>query len=348
VNKYSRHLELFIALALAMLATTPAAAQECPCNSGHSGYQVELEGPSQPDLLLDSFSGDEYEAGFGNNVAACSGPFCPHACRSEGIYFSAESVFVDVWQPDGDGLASELLDLYRTNATLPAAPEIGNLDPDVDFTERVTLGWMTCDGLGVQVRYWEFDNAVGAAIDEAAPAPNFVTQSWDVGVFDVEVVKEAIVQHVWDTSLSGGYRFARYEEEATVRRDNTELTSINTRYFGNGITGAAGVRRQIAPRISLMANGRTSLLFGAQKTIGPTQGVPMPGNEFQNGFDARYILESQVGAMCEHPLCGGGFWYLRGGYEVQYWNDFAVPIGEQTQPGSTIFHGFVFAVGLQR
>jgi len=50
----------------------------------------------------------------------------------------------------------------------------------------------------------------------------------------------------------------------------------------------------------------------------------------------------------EIPICGGGAWFTRAGYEVQYWNDFVVPIGDETRPTSTVFHGFFAAIGLQR
>src|SRR5262249_12759970 len=156
---------------------------------------------------------------------------------------------------------------------------------------------------------------------------------------------------VWDTSLSGGYRFARYEERAALRLvDNApnldmDVASLHTRYIGNGLTGAVGVRRQLTRRISLMANGRASLLFGSQ-TLTPTSVTPL--TSLNDSFDPRYTLESQVGASCEHPLCGGGFWFCRAGYEVQYWNDFVVPFNTQVDPSSTILHGFFVAMGLQR
>jgi hypothetical protein len=289
---------------------------------------------------------DEVGTGFSNSVAACCTPFCPSACRSEGIYFSVEEVLIDVFQPD-DGIAPRLL-----RAKVPGAPKIDNLNPDADPTARFALGWMTCDGLGIQVRYWDFDNATSVPVTINPTPPtnvNFVGESWDVGVLDVEVVKNRLINPLWDTTFSGGYRFARYEERAALRLvdqpnniADADVATLHTRYIGNGLTGAIGARRQLTPRISLMANGRASLLFGTQ-TVDTNVLTSL-----NDTFDPRYILESQVGASCEHPICGGGFWFARAGYEIQYWNDFVVPFNTQTDPSSTILHGFFLAVGLQR
>jgi hypothetical protein len=218
------------------------------------------------------------------------------------------------------------------------------------------FGYQTCDGLGVQARYWEFDSATSVALEQPDPTvdPNFMAQGWDVSVLDVEVVQNTMVNQFWDTSLSGGYRFVRYEEGASLREyevvsnmlNQTELASMKTRYIGNGLTGAAGVRRQCTRCLSAMANVRSSLLFGNQTIV--TDGVFPPLAVVGSSFDSRYTMESQVGMAYEHGLCGGGFWYARGGYEIQYWNDFLVPFGPQVEPKSTLFHGFIFAVGLQR
>jgi hypothetical protein len=286
---------------------------------------------------------DDYEYGPSNNVAACSNSFCGYACRSEGFIFSAEVCFVDVRMGDGDDLAARWLEF-----TTPAAPAIPNLDPNPDPAARLSFGWQTCDGLGVQAHFWEFENAVSTTVMQAAQTdPILLTHAWDVMVFDVEVMLNTMINEVWDTSLSGGYRFAEYEEGASVRVDNnTSSSRVTTRYLGNGLTAAGGLRRQLTNRFSVMANGRVSLLFGDASI--DSGGRSLPLNALNAGFDARYTLESQVGASYEHPICGGGFWFARGGYEVQYWNDFVAAIGSQTDSSSIVFDGLFVAIGLQR
>jgi len=334
--------QIVFSMCIAWTILGVSQAQECPCRGYEDGIASGDSGvPLRPDFMSGAIWGDEPEAGFGNNVAACSGPFCSHTCRSEGIYFTAELVFVDVWQPAGQGIAGRFLEL---NTAVP--PPLGRIDPGIDPAMRYELGYLTCDGLGAQVRYWEFDNSGAASVVPAGPAdPNLVLHAWDVSVLDVEVVKKSMVTHQLDATISGGYRFARYEEATSLRRDNAESASLRSRFIGNGVTAALGFRNQLTSRFSLLANGRTSLLFGGQNI---DSSAAIPSHPLRNNFDTRYIIESQFGVTYEHAVCGGGYWFGRGGYEVQYWDDFVVPVGRQTEPASTLFHGLFIAVGFQR
>jgi hypothetical protein len=345
-----RYLVLLISCAFAVFATSLAAGQGCPCDAGKEypcagavdGYGNDGDGMMRPDLIPSGpMMSREMETGIQNNIAACSGPFCDYACRSEGVYFSAETIFIDVAQLD-TGIGPRLLEINT-----PAAPAIGNLNPSIDATERLTFGYQTCDGLGVQARYWDFDNGARTAVDQPTPTdPNFVREAWHVSALDVEVVKNTMINQIWDTSLTGGYRFGRFEEGAALELNNMSLASIKSRYVGNGVTGSVVVRRQMSRRFSLMADGRTSLLFGSQ-TSTTSSNIMLP-HLTNDTFDARYTLEGQLGGTYEHPICGGGYWFVRGGYEIQYWNDSVIAFGSQADPGSTILHGFLFAIGLQR
>jgi hypothetical protein len=299
--------------------------------------------------LIAAPAGSEYgERGPGNNVAACADSFCGYSCRSEGIIFSAEVVFVDVRMGDGDDLAARLLESQASSDLL-----IPNLDPNPDPAARLALGWQTCEGLGIQARFWEFENTVSTSVPQADAMtdPDLVTHAWDVFVFDVEVMRNAMVNEVWDTSLSAGYRFTEYEEGAELRRgealfDGMRTGSVSTRYIGNGLTAAGGLRRQLARRFSVMVNGRVSFLLGsASHEPGDSD---LFTQSLDEDFDARYIFESQLGASYEHPICGGGLWFVRGGYEVQYWNDFVAAVGRQTDASSIVFDGVFVSVGLQR
>lgn len=341
MKQIRRHHLWYLGFLLTIFAASRAVAQECPCD--HSGREWFNESPDvvRPDLLAGPGLLDETENGYRNNVAACSGPFCGYACRFEGLYFSTEMLVADVSQGSGSDIASGLLSVYT-----PAAPDFGNLDPDVAPTARFALGWQTCDGLGVRARYWGYENSVSSAVAQLTPDdPNLVLHAWDVNVFDLEVVMNCLTPQGWDTSLSGGYRFAEYEEWGAIRLDDVQLASVRTRYIGNGLTGAFGVRRQLASRFSVMANARASLLFGGQYT---SASIALPPDPVHSSFDTRYIFESQLGASYEHPICGVGYWYIRGGFEVQYWNDFVMPIGNQTSAESTLFSGLFLAVGVQR
>ena len=319
-----------------------ALGQDCPCLGARAGWITEGRDSLQPDYLTEYPSGEFGLAGLSDNMAACQGPFCGSTCRAEGITFSAEITFVDVWQRDGNDLAARLLE-FQT----PAAPAIGNLDPSVDPSPLITFGYQTCEGLGFQVRLWEFDNSVSQAITPVAPgAPTSVAHAWDVMLLDVEVAYSSIYRQAWDITLSGGYRFVEYEEGAILRDTNTQIAAVRSRYVGNGVTGAVNVRRQLTDHLSIMANPRYSLLLGGESIV--PMGVTLPARPLSTTFDARYILEAKLGLSWESPICGGGVWFARGGYEVQYWNDFVPPIDNQTRHASTVFGGLFFAVGIQR
>lgn len=342
MKRHYRHLPVLVSLSCTVFAASLALGQECPCTDlAEDSYRTDCD-PMRPDFTLGLPVWDDLERGTGNNVAACKTPFCGYACRSEGLFFSVESFLADVEQDNSDNLSSSLLQLHT-----PAAPATGGLEPDLDPTLRFRLGHQTCDGLGVQATYWEYDNAASTGVAQAAPGdPNLVLHALDVKMFEAEVVMNSMVNQVWDTTLSGGYRFAHYGEGASLRLDNAELAMVRSRYVGNGITGAVGVRRQVLRRLSCMSHGRGSLLLGNQ-TIEAT-GATLPPNPSNTSFDTRYTLEVQVGVSYEHPMCGGGLWFARGGYELQYWNDFVVPVGGQTDPTSTLFSGCFFAIGMQR
>ena len=71
--------------------------------------------------------------------------------------------------------------------------------------------------------------------------------------------------------------------------------------------------------------------------------------------DVKYIYEAQAGAEYVSPFCGG-WYYARGGFEVQYWDGFGVdnqPLtrGNVLLPSSNAsvgFGGFFISAGVAR
>ncbi len=141
--------------------------------------------------------------------------------------------------------------------------------------------------------------------------PNQAIHAWDVCVFDLEIMLNRMINQTWDMTLSTGYRFADYEEAANLVAGTTEVASIRSRYYGHGFTGAVEVRRQFWRRLGVVANGRGSLLFGDENIA--TSNVTLNPVPPQNPIETRYILETQFATEYQHPLCGGGYWFARGG-----------------------------------
>lgn len=321
-----RFLPLLFGLALAACNLSLAGAQDCPCPGAAPSWFGDADGWGEVP------SGEFGAPGrVGNNMAACTTGFCPSSCRAEGIVFSTEVTLVDVWQSNNSDIAARLL-------ALNGGGQINNLSPDADPSPLITFGYTTCEGLGFQGRFFEYDSAA-----TVTAGPNLVKHAWDVMVFDMEVTYSSIYGAGWDIMLSGGYRFVDYEEGASVT--NAAVSSVTSRYVGNGVTGGVALRRQINRNFSLMATPRFSFLLGGETV---TSNVALPVQPLGNSFDIRYIVESKIGFNYETPNCGGGVWFARAGYEVQYWNDFVPAIDNQPRADSTILSGFFFALGLQR
>ena len=67
--------------------------------------------------------------------------------------------------------------------------------------------------------------------------------------------------------------------------------------------------------------------------------------------DVKYMYEAQAGAEYIMPICGGGWYFARAGFEVQYWDGFGVDnqfAGPPSVNNSVGFGGFFFAAGLAR
>ncbi|MGC3967424.1 MAG: Lpg1974 family pore-forming outer membrane protein [Pirellulales bacterium] len=212
---------------------------------------------------------------------------------------------------------------------------------EFDAVPRLVLGYMTCEGLGFRVRLWNYNNAESVALTPAAPgAPTAAAHSLEMTVFDVEAVK-AIANPVWAAALSGGYRVSYYKEQASLTGGGSP--SVKSTFVGNGFTGAVDLHRRITEHFSLMTAPRASLLMGDGDVVAGA----VPQSPLNSGFDVRYVLEAQLGVSYERPI-GNGVGFVRGGYEVQYWDDFVAAVGAQSDLSWTLFHGPFFAVGLQR
>lgn len=280
-------------------------------------------------------------AGDCNNVAACATSFRNPSCRSSGLFIAAELAYVDIIQSSRNNVGTRLVE-----AVAPAAIAAAETSPGMQPTARLLLGWQNCDGLGVQVRFWDFDNGDLVTLPQAAGTdPNILSQFWDVTVFDLDAVQKSVRNPVLDSTVNLGFRFVNFEEGASLRLNNNPATnSVAARYLGYGLTGGGNLRRKVRQYLSATGNLRGSFLLGNQ-TITPT-GVPDTG--VGTGFDARFIVESQLGINYERPVFGGGFLFLSCGYEAQYWDGFTPAIGNQSDASSTLLHGLAVSVGFQR
>jgi len=89
-----------------------------------------------------------------------------------------------------------------------------------------------------------------------------------------------------------------------------------------------------------------SVLLGDEKETvrGVNVTSSIPGLD---AVDRRLIFESQLGVEYIWPVCGDGYYFLRGGYEVQHWDEF-VPLIGSPDHASVLLNGFFFSFGFQR
>jgi len=339
VQPFDRRLATIVGLLSALVATGPAAAGEFGSprvGVFNLGWASES---TYADLATTHVLG---EARTPAPITNCSTAGCG-GCRHDGFFADAELGFIKVEQSDNNNLARRLMEL-RT----PGAVAVGSIANGYDPMPRITLGYLSAaDNLGVQLRFWDFDDSDSEEIPFFMNGgPNRISHSWEATVLDLEVIRPFYTP-LGSAIFSGGYRLAYYKEDAILYNGVNPSSSVTSRFPGNGLTGAVDCRYPIFGGLSLMMLPRFSLVLGSQKTTADPTTFQIAKTTQNDGFDARWIAETQVGLTYER-MSTIGQWFVRGGYEAQYWNDFVPPIGLQTDPSWTVFHGAFFTVGLSR
>jgi hypothetical protein len=339
VKRFERRPAMLVGLLAALLAAGPAAGDELGLPRARTFDLRFRPEPSPYADLATAHSLDD--AGAPAPITNCSTAGCG-GCRHDGFFADAEIGFMKVEQSDSNNLATRLMQLR----TPGAVPPVGSIANGYDPMPRITLGYLSAaDNLGVQLRFWDYDDADSEEIAFFMNGgPNRITHSWEATVFDLEVIRPFYTP-LGSAMFSGGYRMAYYKEKAALYNGVVENSSVTSRFPGNGLTGALDARYPIFGGLSATLVPRFSLLLGNQTTSGSN--VAFQETSQNKGFDARWIAETQAALNFERPM-SGGTWFVRGGYEVQYWNDFVPPIGLQTDPSWTVFHGAFFTVGLSR
>ncbi len=212
---------------------------------------------------------------------------------------------------------------------------------DYEATPRIWLGWQGERGLGFRARYWEFDQIeFGAA---AAGATDSI--AYDTYVIDLEAIDTMQLNADWLVTLSAGFRYVDFTEtRQLVDAAGVGLTSHA--FAGDSLGGTIGaeVRRPLWACLVGFASARGSILFGDQTELaGPTPAVAID-EETDNVY---FISELALGMDWTRQMNSGGEFFVRAGYEVQFWDNFT---GEPGFDGgeSIGFEGFVLGAGIRR
>ena len=232
-------------------------------------------------------------------------------------------------------------DLRTLNLTVPAAGVALNLpfaENEFDVTPRLWLGWVNSNGLGVRARYWRFQQALEAeqnnflfAGGAILPAGTVLNSNGGLDMYAVDVeFTQRMDLGLWKANLGAGVRVAeishRLRATLAVPGFADFIVTDFDRFSGAGPTLFAEFRRPLGDsRLSLVCNGRGSLLFGDWTSDVATNG-PLPIGPAIPQFDVHEnndavvsVAEIQLGLEWTRQLGGGGTFFANVLWEGQIW-----------------------------
>ena len=212
---------------------------------------------------------------------------------------------------------------------------------DYEATPRIWVGYQGANGLGLRMRYWEFDQ-----IEFGSTAIGSDSIAYDTFVIDLEAIDTMQINTDWVVTLAAGLRFVDFTEtRLAVDAAGTPITGHSFDGDSFGATVGAEVRRPLWNCLMGYASARGSVLFGDQSEFAITPAGPVLIDfETDNVFS---ITELALGVDWTRQTSRGSEFFVRAGYEVQFWDNFT---GEPAFDGgeSIGFEGFVLGAGIRR
>jgi hypothetical protein len=221
---------------------------------------------------------------------------------------------------------------------------------DFEITPRITVGWVNCDGLGVRVRFWEFDHCAQVA----GPDPLIIDEGTfslcvDTYTLDFEVFDTFCLNRNWDLELAAGIR---YNEFLETMADDEGFGLVENRlnsFSGIGVVASAELRRLVGCNGAVFARARASILMDDKDIFndaGPQQerliDVTVGTTELAFGYD--YVV----------PTCDGAYAFLRLQAEWQNWYNYSSSFVDTAAnesfagPSDVGFGGFGVGLGIVR
>ncbi len=273
------------------------------------------------------------------------GSYDDDCCRGAGFFAGVELTSLKPFNGNGTGISSVF--------ALAGTPNVGAVVTKFDGAPRFWLGYQKSDGLGVRLRYWKYNHdyqnaANGVTVFGTVTGNAF--HGFNTGVLDLEVIDSSKLGCNWDATYSAGLRNVQYTETASMlgATPATSFTVFND-IDAVGPTASIELRRDITCKLGVFGIARGSILYGNERNsfVGGVIAVDNQRN------DVKGIYEIQLGLEFVKPHNNGSF-FVRGGFEAQYWSNFGVDNQSLTRgnvllPSSNTSSGFVggfFAAGL--
>lgn len=258
----------------------------------------------------------------------CGGNPC--GCDQSAWIFDSEIVFFRYHRADG---------VNTNNYGDDDEAEFG-----FDVSPRLTLGYVSPDGLGVRVRWWEYIHSADSAYDPyqgdvAGQTGNPSQISVDTYTIDIEFYEELSVGCYSTLEISGGIRYNEFEEQIGIANTN--------RFSGFGGLIGAEFNRSLAIGGSVYARARLAILMDDKKVVTrPNQSVPVQSTLLDS---TQGMTEIGFGYEYSRCLCGGSILTARVGAEWQNWFNYSSTSinGTYGGPSDVGFGGFLVGVGLE-
>ena len=248
-------------LVLMISISSQASAQEDPMQD------VTLDEPSAQASVAD---------GYGKGC-------CDDACCGSGSFYGEfQYLRLQAYSSEGDAFS------------------FSDEQPDPDNGYRINLGYEGCNGVGVRVRWFDYDGVQDIDGDDGG---------LDLDYFDIEVTEAICICNLQGV-ISAGYRHGNYAEYL----ENFAVVDFE----GDGVTFGALLQHDLTCHVGLYGWVQHSLLFGDYDStfdFGEGEGGGI------ETFSAEGIVmgwtEAQFGA--QYSTCVGGYnAFVRGGVEAQH------------------------------
>jgi hypothetical protein len=260
-------------------------------------------------------------------------------CDQGGAYILFENVLV---KPHfSQNTAFKIID--GANQPFDESTQSVDFDWDVEYSPRLELGYINCNGMGWRARYWHFDHTtslstagnVGDVVVDIVGDPDIeidvdaagsLATSHSLEVYTVDL--EAMMRREsceGDLTGSVGLRYAQVDQTYDAADFDAagvidDVIRSRHSFEGIGPTIAGEVRRRMGSgNLSGFVNARASLLYGESDWFAfenPPEDLVTAEND-----DLIAIAETQIGVDYRRPSSGGREWFGRLALEAQYWHN---------------------------